>query len=305
MKATIEQWRVFRALVEAGSYAGAADSLDKSVSSVHVAIKRLQGSLGVQLFEVRERRVVPTAVGRQLLNRANALLEQARTLETLAGTIAAGQEPIVRLAVETVFPRADLRTVLARLAETFPHVRVELHETVIHGAADLLAQGQVDIAITPSLPKVGTFRTLGRIRFTPVAHPDHALHALGRSLTLDDLRAARHIVVRDSAPHLARHQAWLQAPDLWTVGSMDLSIELIAAGLGFAWLPLSRIESELAAGTLKPLPMAKLNDRHVELFLAHLDADVTGPVSAFLLELLAAGCETADPYRAVAVAREG
>ena len=99
--------------------------------------------------------------------------------------------------------------------------------------------------------------------------------------------------MRDSAPHVARHQAWLQASDYWTVGSLDLSIELIAAGLGFAWLPLSRIESELAAGTLKPLPMAKLNDRHVELFLAHLDADITGPVCAFLLERLSAGCERA------------
>ena len=246
------------------------------------------------LFEVRGRRVVPTAVGRQLLNRANALLEQARTLETLAGTIAAGQEPIMRLAVETVFPRAALRAALARLSEAFPHVRVELHEAVIHGATDLLEQGLVDIAVTPMPPQVGTFRTLGLIRFTPVAHPAHPLHALGRPLTLDDLRGERHIVVRDSAPHVARHQAWLQAPDFWTVGSMDLSIELIAAGLGFAWLPLSRIEAELAAGTLQPLPMAKLNDRHVELFLAHLDADITGPVCAFLLEHLSAGCERAE-----------
>lgn len=291
MKATIEQWRVFRALVEEGSYARAAEALDKSVSSVHVAVQRLQGALGVPLFAVVGRRVTPTDIGRQLLHRASALLEQAHTLETLAGTLAEGQEPRVRLAVETIFPRTELRATLHSIAEVFPHVRLELHETVIHGAADLLEQGRVDVAVTPLIPKVGTFRTLGRIRFTPVAHPDHALHALGHPLTLDDLRTARHIIVRDSAPHLARDETWLQAPDHWTVGSMDLSIELIAAGLGFAWLPLSRIESELAEGTLLPLPMAKLSDRHVELFLAHLDSDITGPVCTHLLERLGASCE--------------
>ena len=293
MKATIEQWRVFRTLVEEGSYARAADALDKSVSSVHMAVRRLQAALGVPLFEVVGRRVTPTDVGRQLLNRATSLLEQARTLETLAATIAAGQEASVRLAIDTIFPRADLHATLASVAEAFPRVRVELHETVIHGAADLLEQGLVDIAVTPMLPKVGTFRTLGRIRFTPVAHPEHALHRLGRPLTLDDLRAERHIVVRDSAPHLARHSAWLQAPDYWTVGTMSLSVELIAAGFGFAWLPLSRIERELTNGALAPLPMAKLNDRHVELFLAQLDPDLTGPVCAHLLERLSATCEAA------------
>ena len=283
VKATIEQWRVFRTLVEQGSYARAAEALDKSVSSVHVAVRRLQEALGVPLFEVVGRRVAPTDVGRLLLHRASSLLEQARTLETLATTLADGEEPSVRLAVETIFPRPELRAALASAAETFPHVRIVLHETVIHGAADLLQQGQVDIAITPFVPKVGTFETLGRIRFTPVAHPAHALHALGRALTLDDLRTARHIVVRDSAPHIANHETWLQAPDYWTVSSMDLSIELISAGLGFAWLPVSRIGRELAEGTLLPLPMAKLNDRHVELFLAHRDGGVTGPVCTHLL----------------------
>ena len=286
MKATIEQWRVFRALVEQGSYARAAETLDKSVSSVHVAVRRLQAALGVPLFEVVGRRVAPTDVGLQLMHRAGALLEQARTLERLASTLAEGGEASVRLAVETIFSRAELRAALASVARTFPHVRVVLHETVIHGAADLLEQGQVDIAITPLLPKVGSYAAIGRVRFTPVAHPDHRLHRLGRPLTLDDLRSARHIMVRDSAPHLGRHESWLQAQDTWTVSSMDLSIELISAGLGFAWLPLSRIDRALAEGSLAPLPMAKLNDRHVELFLAHLDGDVTGPVCTHLLGLL-------------------
>ena len=290
MKATIEQWRVFRTLVEQGGYARAAEALDKSVSSVHVSVRRLQESLDVRLFEVVGRRVSPTDAGLQLLERVETLLEQARSLERLASTLAGGREASVGLAVETVFPRAALHAALARVAERFPEVRVELHETVIHGAADLFERGAVDIAVTPVVPSVGTFEPLGRVRFTPVAHPDHALHALGRALTREDLRAARHIVVRDGAPHIARHQGWLQAPDVWTVSSMDLSIELIVAGLGFAWLPRSRIEPELADGRLKPLPMAKLGDRHVELFLAHREAGLVGPVAACLLESLAEGC---------------
>lgn len=292
MRTTIEQWRVFRALVEHGSYAAAAESVHKSVSSVHTAIQKLQLSLGVDLFTVTGRRIALTEPGRQLIRRANGLIDQVQTIEYLAEVLADGQEAGVRLAVETIYPRAHLHKVLASLADAFPQVRIELFETVIHGAADLFERGEVNIAITPSVPRSGTFQTLGRVRFSPVAHPDHRLHQLGRSLTLDDLRTARHIVVRDSSPQLDDHKAWLQAPDYWTVGSMDMSIELIVKGLGFAWLPLSRIHNELAAGELKPLPMRKLNDHHVELYLAHTDTEITGPVCEFLLRSFSDLCET-------------
>jgi len=286
MKATIEQWRMFLALVEHGNYARTAEALDKSVSAVHSSIKNLQQSLGLSLFTLDGRRVTLSDTGHQLLPRARRLIEHADTIDSLADGLAGGTESRLQLAADAIFPRDRLRTALQTLGDDFPHLRIDLHETVLNGAVDLMQQGLADIAITPVVPGVGTFRTLGRVRFTPVAHPEHALHRLDRPLLRDDLRAHRHIVIRDSAPRLADDTMWLESPVFWTVGSMDASIEMLVNGLGFAWLPVSRIGQQLADGTLLPLPMARLNDRHVELFLVWRDMEAAGQVCRRVLELL-------------------
>jgi len=38
-----------------------------------------------------------------------------------------------------------------------------------------------------------------RVRFILAAHPDHPLHKLGRKLSMQDLRAHRQLVVRESS----------------------------------------------------------------------------------------------------------
>ena len=294
MKATIEQWRVFRALVERGSYAAAAEAMGRSVSSVHTAIRNLQSALEVRLFAVEARRVALTSAGRALVPHANRLVEQADAMEALAARAAAGVESTVRVAIDATYPRAALLGVLGRAADAFPHVRLELHESVLGGALELLEAGRVQVAVTARAPASGSFATLGRVRFVPVAHPDHPLHGLGRALSRDDLRRHRHVIVRDSAERLAEEGTWFEAVDTWTVESVELSIGIVGAGLAFAWLPVPRIAEHLADGRLLVLPMQKLNDRHVELFLAWSDRDVAGPVCRHLLEALEAACENVD-----------
>ena len=52
MKTTLEQWRMFRAVVEHGGYAQAADAIYKSQSTISYGVHKLQEQLGVQLLEV-------------------------------------------------------------------------------------------------------------------------------------------------------------------------------------------------------------------------------------------------------------
>ena len=260
----------------------------------------------MRLFAVEARRVALTGAGRALVPHANRLVEQADAMEALASRVANGVESTVGVAVDGTYPRAALLAVLDDLASAFPHVHLVLHESVLGGALELLEAGRVQLAITALAPPSGSFHTLGRMRFVPVAHPGHALHALGRPLSRDDLRAHRHVVVRDSAERLASDGTWFEAIDTWTVDSVELSIEIIAAGLAFAWLPVSRIGAQLADGRLAVLPMAKLNDRHVELFLAWSDRDVAGPVCRYLIEAaggLVRECRSHEMIRPRAVRR--
>ena len=99
---SLEQWRALLAVVDAGGYAQAAAVLHKSQSAVTYAVQKMEALLGVKIFEVIGRKAHLTATGQVLYRRAKALLEEAGALETAAGSLAAGWEPELRLAVERV-----------------------------------------------------------------------------------------------------------------------------------------------------------------------------------------------------------
>jgi DNA-binding transcriptional LysR family regulator len=75
LKATLEQWRMFKAVVDAGGFNQAADVVHKSQSSIHHAVNKLEDSLGVSLLTIDGRRMKLTDAGELMLRRANYLLE--------------------------------------------------------------------------------------------------------------------------------------------------------------------------------------------------------------------------------------
>jgi DNA-binding transcriptional LysR family regulator len=194
----------------------------------------------------------------------------------------------VRLAVEVIFPTWLLLKCLNQLGMESPHTRIELIESVIGHRTDALAQGQADLAIFASIPQGFLGEALMRLRFVLAAHPEHPLHKLGRKLTMRDLRAHRHLVVRESS--LQRGSApSMEITQRWTVSHIATSIEAARSGYGFAWLPEERIRDELKAGTLKPLPLREGGDRFADLYLIFADREHAGPATLRLAEIIREG----------------
>src|ERR1700741_2457897 len=147
-KITLEQWRSLQAVVDAGGYAQAAEILHKSQSAVTYAVQKLESLLEVKVFEVVGRKAHLTPTGEGLYRRAKALLDEAGALESAAGSLAAGWEPELRLAVEVIFPTWLLLQCFARFAEERPQTRIELYETVMSGTEEALLQRRVELAIS-------------------------------------------------------------------------------------------------------------------------------------------------------------
>src|ERR1700741_369897 len=144
-KITLEQWRSLQAVVDAGGYAQAAEILHKSQSAVTYAVQKLESLLEVKVFEVVGRKAHLTPTGEVLYRRAKALLDEAGALESAAGSLAAGWEPELRLAVEIIFPTWLLLDCFARFAEDRPETRIELYETVLSGTEEALLERRVDL----------------------------------------------------------------------------------------------------------------------------------------------------------------
>src|ERR1700687_6072797 len=241
---SLEQWRSLLAVVDAGGYAQAAAVLHKSQSAVTYAVQRMEALLGVKVFEVVGRKAHLTPTGEVLYRRTKALLEEAGALEGAAGSLAAGWEPELRLAVEIIFPTWLLLQCFARFAEERPQTRIELYESVLSGTEEALLQRKVDLAICSQVPPGFIGDQLMRLRFIAAAHPGHALHQLRRELTMQDLRKHRHLIIRDTGSQ-RRSGSWLGAEQSWTVSQKATSILSAVMGLGFAWFPEEAVRDVL------------------------------------------------------------
>ena len=282
---SLEQWRSLLAVVDAGGYAQAAEVLHKSQSAVTYAVQKMQTLLGVKVFEVVGRKAHLTPTGEVLYRRAKALLEEAGALEGAAGSLAAGWEPELRLAVEIIFPTWLLLQCFGRFADERPQTRIELYETVLSGTEEALMQRRVDLAVCSKVPPGFAGDALMRLRFIAAAHPDHALHRLGRELTLQDLQKHRHLVIRDTGSQ-RRSGTWLGAEQSWTVSHKATSIHAAAMGLGFAWFPEETVRDELEHGVLKALPLREGGENWADLYLVFADRDYAGPGVLRLAEII-------------------
>jgi DNA-binding transcriptional LysR family regulator len=284
---SLEQWRSLLAVVDAGGYAQAAGVLHKSQSSVTYAVQKIEAQLGVKAFEVIGRKAHLTPTGEVLYRRAKALLEEAVALEGAAGSLAAGWEPELRLAVEIIFPTWLLLQCFARFADEQPQMRIELYETVLSGTEEALLQRRVDLAICSRVPPGFAGDPLMRLRFIAAAHPDHPLHQLGRDLTMQDLRQHRHLIIRDTGSQ-RRSGSWLGAEQSWTVSHKATSIHAAGLGLGFAWYAEEWVRGDLARGVLKQLPLREGGERWGTLYLVFADRDYAGPGALRLAEIIRA-----------------
>ena len=299
-KISLEQWRALLAVVDTGGYAQAAAALHKSQSAVTYAVQKMESLLGVKIFEVIGRKARLTATGEVLYRRARSLLDEAGALEGAAASLAVGWEPELRLAGEIVFPTWLLLNCFSRFAEDRPETRIELHETVLSGTEEALLERRVDLAVCSQVPRgfIGDF--LIRLRFIPVAHPNHPLHGLGRELTLQDLRKHRHLVIRDTGSQ-RRGGTWLGAEQIWTVSHKATSIQAAVMGLGFAWYPEEMVRGELDSGALKALPLREGAERFGDLYLVFADRDYAGPGALRMAEIIreaALPCRKAEESRA-------
>ena len=285
---TLDQWGALAAVVEAGGYAKAAAKLHKSQSSVTYAVQQIESLLEVKAFKIAGRKAQLTPTGELLFRRARYLLDEAAALEQSSKRLSAGWEAQIRFAVEMIFPSWLLLQCLDKLGTESPHTRIELIESVLGHRTDALSAGQADLAIFGSVPPGFLGDALMRLRFVLVASPQHPLHRLGRKLSPRDLRQYRHLVIRESSAERATPTS-VDVTQRWTVSHIATSIEAARLGYGFAWLPEERIRDELAAGTLKLLPMREGHERFAELYLVFADREHAGPATLRLAEIIREG----------------
>lgn len=79
---------------------------------------------------------------------------------------------------------------------------------------------------------------------------------------------------------------WLTVEQRLTVSTMATRIQALCQGLGFAWSPVMKIQNELEAGLLKPLPLAHGDKRFIEIYMFFADELGAGPATRALADTI-------------------
>lgn len=272
MRFNLEQLRAFSLSAELGSFSAAARRLGKAQSAVSTAIANLELDLGLELFDRRRREPSLTEAGLALLPQARALLEQARLLGERADGMAAGEEGRLCLAIEEALLGEAMVALLARFAQAFPQLALELLTPARADLVSLIQAGRADIGVllTPLVSNEGLqLRPLRQLAMIAVVAPSHPL-AGQRLAHFDALRPHRQLLLTSRSGQMPLMEQF--GSQCWRVESQQALLALARQGLGWAWAPEHLARPWLEEGRLLRLHFASGGD------LLHMPVDlITSP----------------------------
>lgn len=280
-KISLEQWAAFKAVVDEGSYAKAADVLNKSQSAISYATARLNELLPVPALVIEGRKAVLSTAGETLYRYASNLLDQAYATEQAALYLASGWESTITMVADALAPMPTILCALQAFSERSPLTRIKILETSLSGTDEAVLGNNCELALMVRVPPGFLATQVFQVKMIAVAHVSHPLAQMP-SVTEADLKKHRQIVVRDSGLRREQNAGWLGSEQRWTVSHFATSVETVEAGLGFAFLPEHRIAQSLASGRLVRLSLPLGGERTIALSLVVTRADHAGPATKAL-----------------------
>ena len=284
---SLDQWLTFKTVVDQGSYALAAEALNKSQSAISYAIKRLNEQLPQPVLELTGRKATLTSPGETLYRYAEQVLNQATAAEAVAASLASGFESEVTVAVDALYEVGGLTCSFEEFSRSFPHSRIRILETSLSSTTEALLEKLADLVIGPSVPVGFHGKPLSPIKMIAVAAPGHPLIKDRQQVSEVELRGHRQVVLRDTGARREQDAGWLGSEQRWTVSHFSTSIKLLKSGVVFGFLPVNWIKDELANAELQPIPLQPNQDRLAPLYLMLSDTTSAGPATRALADLIA------------------
>ncbi|MGB9723322.1 MAG: LysR family transcriptional regulator [Chloroflexia bacterium] len=141
------QLQVFLAVVETGSYTGAAQRLHLTQPAVSRQVRLLQERLGVRLLRRSGRRMLPTHAGEHLAEVARQVLAMTRQLEQDMALLRGEAAGVLRIGGSGAPAWYALGRLLPAFRAEYPRVEFRLEGWPVEGAGRALREGRLDLLI--------------------------------------------------------------------------------------------------------------------------------------------------------------
>jgi DNA-binding transcriptional LysR family regulator len=196
---TLTSIKVFRQVVESGTFVAAAERMDLSTAMVSKHVAHVEKRLGVRLLNRNTRTLSLTEPGRVYFERCKTILDDLEATELEMGSLGTAPRGTLRVTCPSWFARQRVADVLAEFRRSYPEILVDM--SFEDRIVDLVEEGY-DLALRVT--------SGGSLPPGLIARPVRSIPVL--------IAASREYVKRNGAPQspeeLTRH-------DYIAVGSRD------------------------------------------------------------------------------------
>ena len=247
MKLTIdlESLQVFRAVIDAGSFTGAGELLEKDKAHISRVVTRLEKRLGVQLIKRSTRRLNITEIGRDFYGRACSILTALEETQASIAQQAKGEpKGLLKITAGNEFGLMRVNHWISEYLKRYPQVQVEADYS--NRLVDIIHEG-IDVAIRVGQLKDSELfaRVLGHINYGLYASPAY-LHSHSEIRSIDDLSQHQLIMFAPRGKPLwklinqkDKKQVEEVTGEALCVINNNLAVrDLTAGGLGIALIPM-------------------------------------------------------------------
>jgi DNA-binding transcriptional LysR family regulator len=189
--------RHFMAVAEELNFTRAARILHIAQPALSQSIKRLEASLGLELFTRSRRKVELTPAGKAFLAETKATLAQVERAQSMARRTAAGEVAQLNLGYVTPAVFRVMPSIIGDFKKTCPDIEVKFEELSVEEQVRKLRRGELDLGIIMGRHEVTEDIALEFLRYIDVAAaiPSSWPLAKQREIRLKDLEGQPMITV--------------------------------------------------------------------------------------------------------------
>lgn len=284
---TLDQLRMLSRIVECGSLKLAAESLHKTQPALSMAIKKLEEEYGFKILNRDSYRLSLTEEGLSFYRKTQELLLNSDQLSSLGQHLGAGNEPMIRLALDQACPYASMLEVLKQCQQAYPLTEFKVFEKSRFGALEMLRNKEADLVLSPWWPTLyaaGDFDTLpvGYFSIVMVAAPE--LFPEGAVIHSNQLKSQVHVTIETSSFSFDSDSLMLdKGVRRWKAQDGFTVKQLLLAGLGWGYVAEHLVKDELERGALIRLTPADVEYSVMgEVRLIRNLEDSLGPVASMI-----------------------
>lgn len=248
MKFDIESFHVFNTVVEEGSFARAAEKLNRAQSAISYQIKKLEQQLGTELFDRSQYRAELTSAGQAILSEGRRLLVQVKHIGYLAERYGKGWEPSLEVVIDGALPMDPVMKALKIMTERDIPTRIQLKVEFLSGVQQRFIRDEADLMLvkdyvaSPGLVSVALPDVVNIL----VAAKSHKLSAM-KDIGRRKLQEYVELTVNDSSSSSSEYRDAHQfgGDKVFYLSGFVYKKHALLMGLGFGWMPEFLIKDEL------------------------------------------------------------